>query len=140
MKILKVTRLWNDSVQKNFQIYLKNTIYLEKFRSLSNFSIVIERVLSNFLHESNKNTLKIYWEEFKLVRTNFFANYITQSNINQDIICKVCYEHTIDTCIIHDHHVCCICDACSASLASYEMHNCPFCKLPIQQYKKLIIP
>ena len=67
-------------------------------------------------------------------------NYMISSSYRE---CKICYNRGVDGVFIHGSHCCAICTHCAMTYIGGEQRTntaCPFCKLPIERFVKMLIP
>jgi len=77
-------------------------------------------------------------------------NYMISNSYKE---CKICYNRGVDGVFIHGshngshngshHHACAICTQCAMTYIGGEQRTntaCPFCKLPIERFVKMLIP
>lgn len=73
-------------------------------------------------------------------------NYMVSNSFKE---CKICYNRGVDGFFVHGSHGprgshgCAICTLCAMSYIGGEQHtntSCPFCKLPIERFVKMLIP
>lgn len=66
----------------------------------------------------------------------FLENYMASTSINE---CKICYNKGVDGVFVHDTHACTVCTTCALKCMA-DQSTCPFCKLHIQRFVKLLVP
>ena len=124
-------------------------IYWEEFKLIKHFFHIkylkcvqkINRYFENTLtFVKNRINLEPSFDK-KLSKTDFclaFEKFCTNptSEINNKLICKICFEVLVTKTIIHEHHCCAtICNDCLERIDN----SCPFCKCEIIELKKLIL-
>lgn len=188
-KIIDVRDIKNALWNHDKLVELANFLYKSRRNSINQrlfhntlFTKYIQEYFASIVKVQNDLILKIYWEEFKLIRSQFAEAYISalqqiediKENIEEKLynllqkndiyiddnatlyhnyenyiietktkminnVCKICYNNTISHVIVHDKHTCAICHMCVQKLNEMRTNSCPFCKINIQDYKKLII-
>jgi hypothetical protein len=71
--------LWTKELQNKYCNYIniisEKKKYITTLKTLSHYSKTIHKYFSSFVGINDRYILKIYWEEFKIIRGSFFEAY-----------------------------------------------------------------
>ena len=136
LHLINILSLNNDVILRIYWEELK----LVRLRIKFEYDRVAEKLYDQTLN-LDKYIVELFRNEsIHIDRSNVLesiSNYINENKYNVNIQCKICMDRNVDSVLVHNDHVCTVCEECA--LIIDKENGCPFCRKSILDVKKLFI-